>query len=35
MTAHLAFAHADLVVPSVAELTLERLAALFEIRDAP
>ena len=29
MTAHLPFAHADLVVPSVAELTLERLAELF------
>ena len=28
MTAHLAFAHADLVVPSVAELSLERLASL-------
>jgi HAD superfamily hydrolase (TIGR01509 family) len=29
MTADLAFAHADLVVPSVAEVSLERLAALF------
>lgn len=32
MTAHLAFAHADLVVPSVAELSLDRLADLFEDR---
>lgn len=32
MTEHLAFEHADLVVRSVAELDLERLAALF---DAP
>lgn len=30
MTAHLAFAHADLVVPSVAELDLARLGALLE-----
>jgi HAD superfamily hydrolase (TIGR01509 family) len=29
MTAHLGFAHADLVVRSVAELDLDRLAALF------
>ena len=29
MTADAAFAHADLVVPSVAELSLERLAGLF------
>jgi HAD superfamily hydrolase (TIGR01509 family) len=29
MTADAAFAHADLVVPSVAELDLERLAGLF------
>lgn len=29
MTADAAFAHADLVVPSVAELSLERLASLF------
>jgi HAD superfamily hydrolase (TIGR01509 family) len=29
MTSHLPFAHADLVVASVADLTLERLAGLF------